>query len=144
MVAMCEISVDMRKRFKTAQTLPAFLAALLLVLASSSHIHLRYCLDGDEAPISIHFETEDSHATSVDIANNIDESDKADIESELSLDTLLSKLSKSEIDSVAIPSIYVAEIQSESLISFALFGHQILPISRTTLLPPSRAPPAIA
>ena len=72
------------------------------------------------------------------------ESDKADIESELSLDTLLSKLSKSVTDFVAIPSIYVAAIQSESLNSFAPFGHQIMLIRRATLLPPSRAPPAIA
>jgi len=79
----------MRKPFSTAQSIPAFLAVLLLLFASSSHIHLRYCLDGDEAPVSIHFETADSHPS--------DHTEREDI-----------------------------------------------PDKPTTLLPPSRAPPAIA
>ena len=134
----------MRKRFKTVQTLPAFLAALLLVLASSSHIHLRYCLDGDESPVSIHFETKNSHPGDLASADNVAEVGQADIESELSLDSLLAKTSKTPIDSIAISTFDTLAISQKSQSAFLLVGRETLPDRPEKLLPPSRAPPAIA
>ena len=71
----------MRRRLNTTQCLPAFLAVLLLVLVSSSHIHLRYCLDGAEAPISIHFESEETHTPEVATIDGLGEEELADVES---------------------------------------------------------------
>ena len=134
---------SMNRRFKTAQSIPAFLAVLLLLVASSSHIHLRYCLDGDEFPVSIHFETDDSHPSDVDIASGNTESDQTDIESELSLDTLLDKNSKTSIDAVAITSINSLTIKTASLTSSQPRLIESLPKRRAALSPPSRAPPEI-
>jgi len=130
----------MNRKFNTAQSIPAFLAVLLLLVASSSHIHLRYCLDGDEAPVSIHFESNDSHPSDVDIAD----SDQADIESELSLDILLEKSSKTSIDSVAFSNTYLSAVAAKPLTFFLPRANEALPSKPTTLLPPSRAPPVIA
>lgn len=134
----------MNRRLSTAQSLPAFLAVLLLLVASSSHIHLRYCLDGDEVPVSIHFETDDSHPGDVEIASGNAESDQADIESELSLDTLLDKSSKTSIDAVAISNFYSHAAAVKSQTFFLSLASETLPNKPTTLLPPSRAPPVIA
>jgi hypothetical protein len=136
----------MTKRTKTMQVVPAFLAAVLLVLANSSHIHLRYCLDGDEAPISIHFETENSHQTvSNEIAvDELKSVDQADIESELSLDSLLAKISKTPTDFQIISAYELPDFNWESQVFVQLHEREILPDSPDSLQPPSRAPPAIA
>ncbi|MDP4744690.1 MAG: hypothetical protein NWS22_07635 [Porticoccaceae bacterium] len=134
----------MRRRLNTTQCLPAFLAVLLLVLVSSSHIHLRYCLDGAEAPISIHFESEETHAFEIATIDNLGEEDLVDIESELSLDSLLAKFSKTPTDSLAIFAFDLPAISTESKTSFQLVRRKILPDQPETLLPPTRAPPAIA
>ena len=134
----------MRRRLKTLQSLPAFLAVLLLVLANSSHIHLRYCLDGAEAPISIHFESGETHASEVATIDNLGEEDLADVESELSLDSLLAKFSKTPTDSLAISAFSYPLISDEPKISYQLVRREILPDKPESLLPPTRAPPAIA
>lgn len=136
----------MKKRYSTAQTIPAFLAVLLLLFTSSSHIHIRYCLDGEEAPVSIHFETDDSHPSDIDFVDGIAESDQADVESELSLDTLRDKSSKVsiDIDVVTLSSIYPLAAVTKSLNFFLFRESETLPSNPATLLPPSRAPPAIA
>ncbi len=127
----------------TAQTIPAFLALLLLLLANTSHIHLRYCLDGDEAPLSIHFETDDSHPESLLLAGSPDELNLADVESELSLDTLLSKDFKASAESAAIPVSYLPTFTGASQIAHGLpFEQDAQPDKPETFLPPSRAPPA--
>ena len=128
----------MRKRFSTAQSIPAFLAVLLLLFASSSHIHLRYCLAGDEAPVSSHFETADSHPS------DHTEVDRADIESELSLDILIDKSFKLSIDAIALPNTYSLATVAKSQTLFVPRIREDIPDKPTTLLPPSRAPPAIA
>ena len=134
----------MRQRIKPIQSLPAFLAAVLLVFASSSHIHYRYCLDGAETLVSIHFESEETHSS--DLAGIDDSGDEglADIESEFSLDSLLSKFSKTPTDSLAIFTLYLPEITEASKALFQLIGRETQPDTPDTLLPPSRAPPAIA
>jgi len=134
----------MRRQFGIAQSLPAFLAATLLVLASSSHIHLRYCLDGDEAPVSIHFESSDTHLYEIAKISDLAEEDQADVEGELSLDTLLTKILDTVTNAVAVSTFYLQEIDGGSLNSPLLIGQEILPDSPETLLPPPRAPPAIA
>lgn len=141
---MCRNSIHMIRRNNTAQAIPAFLAVLLLLLANTSHIHLRYCLDGDEAPVSIHFETDDSHPEGLLLADNLDKSDLADVESELSLDTLLAKIFKASAESVAVPVFYLPPITKASQRTYLFFGHDLLPDNPETLLPPTRAPPAIA
>lgn len=134
----------MNRRYNTAEAIPAFLAVLLLLLANTSHIHLRYCLDGDEAPVSIHFETNDSHPEDLLLVDNLDESNLADVESELALDTLLAKIFKVSAESVAVPVYYLPSITSVSKRTYVFFGHDFLPDKPETLLPPTRAPPAIA
>ena len=134
----------MRRQFGIVKSLPAFLAALLLVLASSSHIHLRYCLDGDEAPVSIHFESSDTHPNDIATISDLAEDDQADVEGELSLDTLLTKIFETVTDAVAVSTFSIPEILSEPQDYLLLIGQEILPDTPATLLPPPRAPPAIA
>jgi len=120
------------------------MAVLLLVFANSSHIHLRYCLDGAEAPVSIHFESEETHSSDLAGTVNSGEEDLADIESELSLDSLLAKFSKTPTDSLAILPFGLPTISEVSKPPSLLIWREILPDRPNTLLPPSRAPPAIA
>lgn len=134
----------MIRRKNTAQTIPAFLAVFLLLLANTSHIHLRYCLDGGEAPVSIHFETEDSHPKSLVLADELAESDQADVESELSLETLLAKIFKVSAGFVPVPVYYLPPIFGPSHKAFLPLEHEALPDKPQTILPPNRAPPAIA
>ena len=136
-------STDMKWRTSTAQSIPAFLAVLLLVIANSSHIHLRYCFDGAEAPISILFGGEETHVSGVAPAENFGTEDQADFESELSLESLLAKLSKTPTDSLAIFAFNLPAISRASITLFQLIGYEILPDKLGTLLPPSRAPPTL-
>lgn len=133
----------MKWRINTAQSLPAFLAVLLLVLANSSHIHLRYCLDGAEAPILIHFAGNESHVSDVSTVDGLGSEDLADVESELSLDSLLAKFSKTPMDSLAIFAFNFPAISEAAKTPVQLIGREILPDKPDTLLPSSRAPPAI-
>ena len=136
--------IEMRKQYSIAKTLPAFLAAILLVFASSSHIHLRFCLDGDEPPVSIHFESEDLHSNEVATIDDGAGEDQADVEHELSLDTLLTKIFESAVDAVAVSTFYITDNTSKPQDSFLLIGREILPDRPESLLPPPRAPPALA
>lgn len=134
----------MKQRTNKMQSLPAFLAVMLLMLANSSHMHLRFCLDGAEAPISIHFESEETHSSDLAGTDNSGEEDLADIESELSLDSLLAKFSKTPTDSLVILTFSLPTISEAAKTSFQLIGREILPDKPETFLPPARAPPAIA
>ena len=134
----------MIRQLTSARSFPAFFAVFLLVFANASHIHLRYCLDGGEAPVSIHFETEDSHKSYVATSDNLAEEDLADIESELSLDSLLAKISKAPTDFFAISNYALPAFTQQTRISTQLVEREVLPDSPETLLPPSRAPPVIA
>jgi hypothetical protein len=119
----------------------AFTAALLLVLSSSSHIHLKYCLDGDEAAVTVHFESKDSHSfDEIGDGHNVDETD---IEAELSLDTVLAKLAKLSADSMAM---LPAEFSAPAASSTQAIIHSELsqiPLQPYPFLPPSRAPPEL-
>lgn len=116
----------------------------MLLLANSSHIHLSYCLDGDEAPVSVHFETRDSHPGDLATVENLVEVDQVDIESELSLDTLLGKLSKTLADSVAVSTFHIPSISEDFPSPYVPIGREILPDRPTALFPPPRTPPATA
>lgn len=131
---------------RIARNFPAIFAAFMLLLANSSHIHLRYCLDGDEAPISVsvHFETHDSHPSDSVTVENLVEVDQVDIESELSLDTLLGKMSKTLADSVAVSTFDIPSISEGFQSPYVPISHEILPDRPTSLFPPPRAPPATA
>ena len=114
------------------------LAVVLLIVTNFSHIHVRYCLDGEEAAVSIHLETENSHH-----GESLDEQEFADIESELSLDTLLSKMFDGSV-------FYVASNFYQTF-SPTIRHTVVLPQSDSVpsepppfCLPPLRAPPAIA
>ena len=131
----------MMKKIGLVRSIPAFLAALLLVFASSSHIHQRFCLDGDEVPISIHFESTDSHAKDTVNIDDLNEEDQADVESELSFDTLLSKIFKTTTVSIAVSTFHLPETTRKSQKSFMIIGRESLPDSPESLLPSSRAPP---
>lgn len=134
----------MKMQLGIARNFPAILAVVMLLLANSSHIHLRYCLDGDEVPVSIHFESRDSHPSELAAVDSLDELEQVDIESELSLDTLLGKFSETVADSVAIFTFYLPPISKDLQRTYEFIGREMLPDSPTSLFPPSRAPPAIA
>ena len=76
--------------------------------------------------------------------DNFGEEDLADVESELSLDSLLAKFSKTPTDFLAIFTFDLPAISEASKTPFQLIGRETLPDKPNTLLPPSRAPPAIA
>ncbi|MEZ5516922.1 MAG: hypothetical protein R3F41_05575 [Gammaproteobacteria bacterium] len=134
----------MMERFGIVRSIPAFLAALLLIFASSSHIHQRFCLDGDEAPISIHFESEDSHSIDLVTIDDLAEVDQADVERELSFDTLLSKIFKTATVAIAVSTFHLPETTGNSKEPFTIIRSEFLPDGPESLLPPSRAPPALA
>jgi len=66
-----------------------------------------------------------------------------DVESELSLDSLLAKFSKTPTDFLVVFTFDLPELSEASKNSFQLIGRESLPDKPETLLPPSRAPPAI-
>ncbi len=72
------------------------------------------------------------------------EVDRADVESELSLDILIDKNFKLSIDAVALPNSYSLATVVKSQTLFVPHIREDIPDKPTTLLPPSRAPPAIA
>ncbi len=133
----------MNGRSNTVQSIPAYLALLLLLFASSSHIHLRYCLDGEEVPVSIHFESSDTHSRDSDSAHEIAGSDQADVENELSLDFVFGKVYKSSIEAIALSSINLLTLGTPSLAVPLPILVVNFPEQRTSLYPPSRAPPEI-
>ena len=116
----------------------ALLAVSLLAVSNFSHIHVRYCLDGNEPSVSIHFETAEIHAE-----ENLEHSEDADVdvESELSLDTLLSKLIDSFGDQ-APANLYSLHIPYEIQLEAIPQTSSNPPITETFFLPPLRAPPA--
>ncbi|MDX1491644.1 MAG: hypothetical protein R3332_10175 [Pseudohongiellaceae bacterium] len=134
----------MKKEINTVRSIPAFLAVLLLLLVSSSHIHFRYCLDGDEAPVSIHFEPYDLHSSEIDLVGGLAGADKSDIESELSLDAVRDKNATVSIEAIASFTSYSALVVSWSPISYLLYPPDTLPNKPATLLSLTRAPPALA
>jgi hypothetical protein len=133
----------MNGRSNTVQSIPAYLALLLLLFAGSSHIHLRYCLDGDEVPVSIHFESSDTHSGDSDSAHEIAGSDQADVENELSLDLVFGKSYKSSIEAITLSSINLLTVGTPSLAVPLPILVVNFPEQRTSLYPPSRAPPEI-
>lgn len=120
------------------QSALGILAVLLLLISNVSHMHVRYCLDGQEATVSIHFENESSHADEIH-----DETETLDVETELKLDTLLSKVFDGT--SVAVVNSFTTHFftnpkQPRPLSAGPIF----VPTNPAFLLPPLRAPPAIA
>lgn len=110
------------------------LAVLLFVTTNFSHIHIRYCLDGEESPVTIHFESENTHPI-----DSLGEDNVSDIENELYLKTLITK---SFDDSVLHNPIH----QSLSLIrkttqKYSHSHESIIPETPASFLPPQRAPP---
>lgn len=110
------------------------LAVLLFVTTNFSHIHIRYCFDGQESPVSIHIESEKSHSF-----DSFGEENVSDIENELYLNTLITK---SFNDSVLHSPIH----QSLSLIrkttqKYSHSHESIIPETPASFLPPQRAPP---
>jgi len=129
------------KNLSIAKCLPAFAAALLLVLSSASHIHLKYCLDGAEAPVTVHFESKDSHSFYENDDGQI--AGKTDIESELSLDTVLAKLAKLSADSMAILPIEFSALAANTTQTIIQSELSLKPLQPHNFLPPSRAPPEL-
>ena len=92
-------------------------------------------MDGKEPPVSIHFETAELHAE--------EHTDDNDVENELSLDTLLSKVFDDSVD-YALANSLLLFTSSKTLVS-ALPRASASPLNDGTYyLPPPRAPPARA
>lgn len=126
------------KRSAPTRAAIGLFAVLVLTITGFSHLHVRYCLDGSEAAVSIHVESSDSHAI-----EHLGDQELSDIERELSFDTLLSK----SLDGHGIylpPDAYTFDL--------SVFKESInLPVDDTAnysksafLHPPLRAPPALA
>ncbi len=114
----------------------ALLAVSLLAVSNFAHIHVRYCMDGNEPSVSIHIETAEIHAE-----EHIEQPDNVDVETELSLDTLLSKLFDS-IGDHAPTNLYSLHIPSGFQLEASPQASSDPPITETFFLPPLRAPPA--
>ena len=126
------------RRSSYTQNAFGMLAVVLLIVTNFSHIHVRYCLDGEEAAVSIHLETENSHH-----GESLDEQEFADIESELSLDTLLSKMFDGSVLYVA--SNFYQTFSPTRTHTVVLPQSDSVPSeSPSFYLPPPRAPPAVA
>jgi len=117
----------------------SFVSVLLLLFSSVSHIHVRYCLDGNEPAVSIHFESEEVHAQNVHW-----EQELPDVESEFSLDTILAKLELGSISVVAFNSFFYLSTPHSTEKTKPEFISPTYAGTPATLLPPSQAPPVIA
>ncbi len=117
----------------------SFVAVAFLLFSSIAHIHVRYCLDGNEPVVSIHFENENTHVENAHL-----EQESSDVENEFSLDTVLSKLELNSISFAILNSFYYLSIPSDT---GKLAKPELSPTFHTgipaTLLPPSQAPPVI-
>lgn len=117
----------------------AMFAVVLLLFANISHLHVRYCLDGDGPLVSIHTEAPSTHS---DHSEHGD--DSSDVEEELSLDTVIAKVLDDSQYIAALHSTFFATIVIPNVefgyTSFATLHTQTTPYRN----PPLRAPPAIA
>lgn len=116
----------------------ALLAVSLLAVLNFAHIHVRFCMDGNEPSVSIHIENAEIHAE-----GHFEQSDNIDVETELSLDTLLSKLIDNLADQ-APPNLYSLHIPYGIQLEAIPQATSDLPNTETFFLPPLRAPPAHA
>jgi hypothetical protein len=94
-------------------------------------------MDGNEPPVSIHIETAEIH-----VEEHSDQSDYVDVETELSLDTLVSKLLENFADQGPINSYSLFIPSGIQLEAFPQVSSNPLN-SETFYLPPPRAPPAL-
>lgn len=115
----------------------ALLAVSLLAVSNFAHIHVRYCMDGNEPSVSIHIETAEIHAE-----EHSAQPGNVDVETELSLDTLLSKLIDSFEDQVPA-NLYSLHIPSGIQLEAIPHSSADPLITETFFLPPLRAPPAL-
>jgi len=114
-------------------------AMVLLLVANISHIHVKYCLDGQEPSISLHFETSDAHELALE-----DGESSNDIESELSIDALQAKFSDNSADLFINTFFYLLSTPQNYHQVVTLPIDSFLPQEPASFLPPPRAPPAIA
>ncbi len=121
--------------------IPAFAAVILLVFSSASHIHLRYCLDGGEAPVSVHFESKEAHSSAADAGGH--NTEKADIEAELTLEALLAKVAKLATDSIAVLPVEFTFTATDYAHAQVPAEQVLAPRHPARSLPPSRAPPEV-
>jgi len=112
---------------------------VLLLVANISHIHVKYCLDGQEPSISLRFETSDAHELALE-----DGESSNDIESELSIDAPQAKFFDSSADLFINTFFYLLSIPQSYHQVVALPTDSFIPQEPASFLPPPRAPPAIA
>lgn len=130
--------VKITRQNSQIQSAIGILAVLLLLIGNISHMHVRYCMDGQEAAVSIHFENGSSHADEIH-----DETDTFDVETELTLDTLLSKLFDNVNVAIAGSLSFRFSTITNKQRSLPA-GLVLVPPNPAFLLPPLRAPPATA
>jgi len=132
------LRLSITRQSSQIQSAVGILAVLLLLIGNISHMHVRYCFDGQEAAVSIHFENGSSHADDIR-----DETETLDVETELKLDTLLSKLFDG--GNVAVAGSFSSRFSAITKQQGSLpAGPVFVPKNPASLLPPLRAPPATA
>lgn len=131
-----QMSLNLERSRSIYGTALALLAVSLLAVSNFAHLHVRYCMDGNEPSVSIHIETAEIHA-----GEHSEQPDNVDVETELSLDTLLSKLIDSFGDQ-APANLYSLNIPSGIQLEAIPQASSDPPITETFFLPPLRAPPA--
>lgn len=132
------LRLSITRQSSQIQNAVGILAVLLLLIGNVSHMHVRYCLDGQDAAVSIHFENGSSHADEIS-----DETESLDVETELKLDTLLAKVFDGT--SVAIANSFTTHLFTNPKQPIPLpAGPILVPKNPASLLPPLRAPPATA
>ncbi len=114
---------------------------MLLVFSSASHLQFHYCLDGSEAPVSVHFKSKDAHSSGGEADGH--NTDKADIEAELTLDALLAKVAKLATNSTAILPVEFTFPATNYTHAQVPAEQDLAPRHSARSLPPSRAPPEL-
>lgn len=112
-------------------------ALLMLVLSCAGHIHNHVCLDGQEAPVTVHFEYLGGHP------EHDDEAAHADVENEMMPQVLLTKtLNQDSPLFLMAVTLVVTDVRPLQRPLYVATEERIVYHQPSDLLPPSQAPPS--
>lgn len=113
-----------------------YFATLLLVLAGVGNIHNHWCFDGQEPPLTVHFENFNNHT------EHEEGIDIVDVESESIPGTLLVKNQTQDGQVFVLALSLLISLQAPQRLRHVDHADLIVPREPFSVLPPSRAPPA--
>lgn len=112
-------------------------ALLMLVLSCAGHIHDHVCLDGQEAPATLHFEYLGGHP------EHADDGTHADVENDLMPQLMLTKTLQQGSPVFLIPvALVMMEERPLQRPHYSPTDERVVYHHPSDLLPPSQAPPS--